>query len=86
MTLGANQIWERRNPVGGEDLWDVIRIVGVFESEFVITSNLGFTESISAIAESIVEFYKPVGAQVPEAPWETPAADYSPERALASRG
>jgi len=75
--LGPNQIWARRNPVGGDDLWDQIRIVGTFEGEFTITSNVGFTEVISALAESIVEYYEPVSAA------EAPGAWQTPERALA---
>jgi len=80
--IGPNQIWRRRRPVGDNDLWDEIRTLGAFEGEITFTSNVGFTEVASAIAESIIDHYVQVGAEVAAeaAPWQTP------ERDLASRG
>ena len=83
--IGPNQVWRRREPVGN-DVWDEIRILGTFEDELTVTSNVGFTEVVSAIAESILDHYVQVGPEVdadPEvatprptaAPWETSIAE-----------
>ena len=74
--IGPGQIWRRRNPVGGDDLFDEIRTVGTFESEITFTSNIGFTAVEAAIAESIIEHYIRVDPEGPAdpviAPWQTP--------------
>lgn len=81
--IGPNQVWRRREPLGN-DVWDEIRVLGTFEDELTVTSNLGFTEVISAIAESILDHYVLVTPEVddgPEvarataAPWETSIAE-----------
>lgn len=46
--IGPKQIW-RREPVGNDE-WDEIRILGTFEEELTVTSNVGSTEVVSAIA------------------------------------
>lgn len=80
--IAANQVWVRRSPVGGDNLWDEIRTLGTFEGEITFTSNIAFTAVESAIAESIIDHYVQVtpGTEAAPAAWETP------ERALAQRG